>query len=218
VQHNRVLPYAQQVRDVDQGGRPTRRCSRTGASVASLPRLLAAEHQDVGRTRRVLRVGDFSLTITGMTAGAFVPAPPRSARLAQVYLSLVLAPVLAVAGVTLPSVDSASWPSVAVLISMAATLLLGMFALQAKHPWSWAASIIVLWLLAGSCAALGTFLIDEVEMHSNTSEYLLLGARVFVVAIPCGLPAYMTFVPRVRRRFRERAQLLEASRRHQAKP
>jgi hypothetical protein len=150
-----------------------------------------------------------------MTEGAFVPDPPHSARIAQVFLSLVLALVLVVAGVALFTVELGVLLVAALVISIPA-LLLAIVALQAKHRWSWAASIIVLWLLGGLPVAVGTFVIDEVEMHSNASKALLWGARVVVVVIPCGLPAYMTFVPRVRRRFRERAQLLEAYRRRQS--
>jgi hypothetical protein len=165
----------------------------------------------LGRREELSQSGDFAYH-QEMTAGAFVPAPPHSARLAQVCLSLVLALVLVAAGVGLFA-EPELWLPAASVISMA--LLIGIFALQAKHRWSWAASIIVLWLLGGVCAALGTFVVDEVDMHSNASDYLVLGARVFVVAIPCGLPTYMTFVPRVRRRFRERAQILRRLR-HEA--
>jgi hypothetical protein len=104
----------------------------------------------------------------------------------------------------------------AAILAMSA-LLLGIVALQAKHSWSWATSIVVLWLLGGLWAALGTFVVDEVELHSNASAALLFVARVFIVVSSFGLPTYMTFVPRVRRRFRERARLLGTSRAQQAK-
>lgn len=152
------------------------------------------------------------------------PAVPLSARVAQVYLALMLVVALLLIGSLLTMEDAGGYLLRLGLFAygaMAAANLLGIVALRARHSWSWAVGLCILWLY-GLVAVHNQLQpappqpahVERVtfETEPEPDPAARVGGLGFLF-IACALPLYLTLVPRVRRTFRERAAFYERLRR-----